>query len=261
MPALQPGIAALKEETQGSLAGADEIIMAKKLKPSGNPNIVKLWPTTMLAKRFAHYQKVNPALLELFYQHQNREQRGAQQSYASKDDLLSQYPLHKELNELAEYISQGIVEVAREANADLWRGDEKVSVNITGLWFQISNDHAFHEMHVHGNCSWSGVYYVRSADCSTSLQSNPGKQPNGVTRFYGPHVEHMAGGFGDYGNLYLHDNHWDSFPEDGKLCIFPSHIKHMPFPYSGEEDRVIVSFHAQVFNSSGTQSYNYGFNN
>ena len=27
--------------------------MAKKTKSGGNPNIVKLWPTTMLAKRFA----------------------------------------------------------------------------------------------------------------------------------------------------------------------------------------------------------------
>ena len=134
--------------------------MAKKTRASGNPNIVTLWPTTLLAKRFAHYQKVNPALLDLFYQHRDREQRKPKQAYASKDDLLSQYPLHQELNELAEFISQGIVEVAKEANRSLWRDGEKVSVNITGLWFQISNNHAFHEMHVHGNCSWSGVYYV-----------------------------------------------------------------------------------------------------
>jgi hypothetical protein len=43
--------------------------------------------------------------------------------------------------------------------------------------------------------------------------------------------------------------------------VFPSHIKHMPFPYDGEEDRVIVSFHAQVYNASGTQNYDYSFNN
>ena len=84
--------------------------MAKKQKQGGNPNIVKLWPTIVLAKRFAHYQKVNPALLELFYQHRERESRSPQQAYASRDDLLSQYPLHQELNELAEFISQGIVE-------------------------------------------------------------------------------------------------------------------------------------------------------
>ncbi len=234
--------------------------MAKKTKQD-NPNIVKLWSTTLLSKRFAHYQKVNPALLELFYQHRDREQRSPEQAYASRDDLLSRYPLHKELNELADYISESIVEVAREANRGLWREDEKVRVTISGLWFQISNGHSFHEMHVHGNASWSGVYYLRAADSSRSATDVKGQQPNGVTRFYGPHVEHMAGGFGDYGNLYLHDNSWDSFPQDGKLCVFPAHIKHMPFPYVGEEDRVILSFHAQVFNSSGSQKYDYGFNN
>ena len=234
--------------------------MAKKNKPEGNPNIVKLWPTTLLVKRFAHYQKVNPALLDLFYQHRERDQRGSQQAYASGDDLLQQYPLHTELNELSEFISQGIVEVAREANQGLWKPGEKVRVTLSGLWFQISNGHSFHEMHVHGNASWSGVYYVRAADCSTSPDSHRDQQPNGVTRFYGPHIEHMAGGFGDYGNLYLHDSNWDSYPQDGKLCIFPAHIKHMPFPYVGDEDRVIVSFHAQVYNASGSQSYDYGFN-
>ncbi len=87
-------------------------------------------------------------MLELFYEHCDREQRKPRQAYASDDDLLSKYPLHKELNELAEFISQGIVEVAREANEGSWRSGEKVRVNITGLWFQISNNHAFHEMHV-----------------------------------------------------------------------------------------------------------------
>jgi len=235
--------------------------MAKKSRQDNNPNIVKLWPTTMLVKRFPHYQKVNPALLELFYEHRDREQSKPQQAYASKDDLLQQYPMSQPLGELAEFISKGILEVAREANQGLWREGEKVSITLTGLWFQISNGFSFHEMHVHGNCSWSGVYYVRAGDCSSSAESHAGKQPNGITRFYGPHVEHMAGGFGDYGNFYLHDNNWDSYPEDGKLCVFPSHIKHMPFPYNGDEDRVIVSFHAQLFNKSGTMDYDYSFNN
>jgi len=53
--------------------------------------------------------KINPERLELFYQHRGREQRSPRQAYASKDDLLKQYPLHRELNKLAEFISQGIV--------------------------------------------------------------------------------------------------------------------------------------------------------
>ncbi len=112
--------------------------MAKN-KNRSNPNIRKLWPTTILAKRFAHHQKVNPALLELFYRHRDKEQRSPKQAYASRDDLLSQYPAHTELEELADFIRAGIFEVARDANADYWQANDQVKINLTGLWFQISN--------------------------------------------------------------------------------------------------------------------------
>ena len=234
--------------------------MAKN-KDRSNPNIHKLWPTTILSKRFAHHQKVNPALLELFYQHRDKEQRTPQQAYASRDDLLNQYPTHTELEELADFIRAGIFEVALDANADYWQANDQIKINLTGLWFQISNGYNFHETHVHGNCSWSGVYYVQAGNSSSSPESHKGKQPNGITRFYGPSMEYMAGGHGDYGNFYLHDSSWDSYPQDGKLCVFPSYLKHMVFPYNGAEDRVIVSFHAQVFDSKGGMSYDYDMTN
>jgi uncharacterized protein (TIGR02466 family) len=234
--------------------------MAKR-KEQTNPNIQKLWPVHILSKRFSQYQKINPKLLELFYTHRDKEQRRPNTAYASNDDLLNQYPMHAELEELADFIRSGIFELAKEANGDLWPENDKVRINLTGLWFQISNGFHFHETHVHGNCSWSGVYYVQSGQCSSSPESHRGQQPNGITRFYGPHMENMAGGHGDYGNFYLHDSSWDSYPQDGKLCIFPSYLKHMAFPYNGAEDRVIVSFHAQVFNSKGQMDYSYSMNN
>ena len=234
--------------------------MAKK-KVQSNPNIRKLWPVFILSKRYAHYQKINPKLLELFYAHRDKEQRSPSTAYASRDDLLEQYPEHTELGELASFISNGIFEVAKEANTGLWQENDRVKINLTGLWFQISNGFSFHETHVHGNCSWSGVYYVQAGESSSSPESDRGKQPNGITRFYGPHMENMAGGHGDYGNYYLQDSSWDSYPQDGKLCIFPSYLKHMAFPYDGADDRVIVSFHAQLFNSDGGMAYSYSMNN
>ena len=235
--------------------------MAKDKKQKSNPNILKLWPTTILSKRFSHYQKVNPILLDLVYKHRDREQRNPNNAYASRDDLLNHYPLHKELNELADFIREGLFEISMDANTGLWQQSDKVTIDMTGLWFQISNGFAFHETHVHGNCSWSGVYYVQSGDSSASPDKIvKGSQPNGITRFYGPNMENMAGGFGDYGNYYLQDSTWDSYPQDGKLVIFPSYLKHMVFPYNGETDRVIFSFHAQI-NKKGGLSYSYSMGN
>lgn len=234
--------------------------MAKN-KTRTNPNIHKLWPVSILTRRFSHYQAVNPALLKLFYEHRDLEQRAPSQAYASRDNLLEQYPINRDLQDLATFIRDGIFEISSEANAPFWDDKAEINVHLTGLWFQISNGHAFHETHVHGNCSWSGVYYVQSGDSTPSKEAlGKDKRPNGITRFYGPHMEYMAGGHGDYGNYYIQDSSWDSFPQDGKLCIFPSHLKHMVYPYNGEKDRVIVSFHAQVHNAKGLE-YKYSFGN
>ena len=232
-----------------------------KIKTRANPNIYLLWPTTVLVKRFAHYQKINPELYTLFNQHRDKEQGNPKPAYASADDLLNQYPMHQALGELAQFIGESVYEVAREANAGLWQENETVKVNLTGLWFQISNGHAFHETHVHGNCSWSGVYYVQSGASSSSPDSHIGNQANGLTRFYGPYMEHMAGGHGDYGNYYLQESSWDSYPQDGKICVFPSHLKHMIYPYNGVQDRIVVSFHAQLYNAKGVMNYGYGMSN
>jgi len=223
--------------------------MAKKqAKP--NSNIKQLWPTSILVKRFNEYQRVNPALLELFYQHRDNEKRASKQSYVSTDTLLAKYDSHAELQSLAGFIKDSVYEIASEVNAPYWRQGDQINLNLTGLWFQIANGHAFHEVHTHGNCSWSGVYYVRAAN-STSADQADTKKTNGITRFYGPHMDNGAGGHAEYGNLYLQDYTWDSHPEDGRLVVFPSYLKHMAFPYVGEEDRVIVSFHARLDNDKG----------
>lgn len=224
--------------------------MAKDKKKS-NSNITQLWPTSVLTKRFSHYQKINPALLELFYAHKEKEQKKPSRTYVSHDKLLAQYQQHTALNELAQFIKDSVFELAKEVNAPYWPSNGSMDINMTGIWFQISNDYNFHETHVHGNCSWSGVYYVQSGEASKGPEDHVGKQPNGVTRFYGPNIDLSAGGHAEAGNLYLQDYAYDSYPQDGKLVVFPSHLKHMVFPYNGPTDRVVVSFHVQMTNSKG----------
>lgn len=231
--------------------------MAKD-KKKGNPNIQKLWPTPILTKRNPHFQKINPSLIELFYAHKEREQKKPEATFVSHDRLLAEYPDHPELGELAKFIKDNVFELAAEVNGQYWGERASIDINLTGIWFQISNDYNFHETHVHGNCSWSGVYYVQSGDASKGPEDHIGKQPNGVTRFYGPGMDISGGGHGEAGNLYLHDYAHDSYPQDGKLVIFPAHLKHMVFPYNGPSDRVIVSFHTQINNTRG-DTWNYSF--
>ena len=225
-----------------------------------NEHLLELWPVTILVRSLENHKEVNSDLLKLFDSYRNENSDGKGVSYVSPDNF-SKDLTHPALDVLKTFIMDNIYDVARTVNEKYWRQFklENIDVDLTGLWFQVCNDHAFHETHVHGNCSWSGVYYVQAGSASKNQNDvMENGMLNGVTRFYGPNMEYGAAGHGDWGNYYLHDHTFTQYPENGTLVIFPSHLKHMVFPYKGEEDRVIVSFHAQV-NSKTQIEYKYSF--
>ncbi|MYJ51926.1 MAG: hypothetical protein F4093_04545 [Gammaproteobacteria bacterium] len=222
--------------------------------------LIRMSPVTLLKARLPDCERINPEILKLIRAYREAHPGTAVGSYVSPDNFSGDIE-NPALDALKTFIMDSVYDIARHLNHDSWRrfGIKDIRIDVTGLWFQICNDSAFHETHVHGNCSWSGVYYVQSGNASRHNGDRlPNGMLNGVTRFYGPDLEHSAGGHGDWGNVYLHDHHATSYPQDGTLVVFPAHLKHMAFPYRGEADRVIVSFHAQV---NGTKSieYNYGF--
>lgn len=222
-------------------------------------DFVALWPVTFLKKKADNAEQLNRQLIGIFGEYRQAHPRpGA--GYISPDDFARDLP-HPAIDALKTFITDSVYEISLKLNRQYWENAklQSLDVDLTGLWFQITNDYMFHETHVHGNCSWSGVYYVQSGNASKHAQDTlDNGMLNGVTRFFGPEMEYSAGGHGDWGNYYLHHNTFTSYPEDGTLLIFPSHIKHTALPYAGEQDRIIVSFHAQV-NSKTAVKYDYGF--
>ena len=227
-----------------------------------NP-FIELWPATISRRRLENYREINAELIRLFrwYQRENSNSETPGSGFISPDNFANDID-NRALDSLKSFITDGVYEISGRLNEKYWKrfALKTLRVDVTGMWFQISNGFTFHETHVHGNCSWSGVYYVQAGSASKSNDDRMANgMLNGVTRFYGPHLEESAAGHGDWGNYYLQDNTWTSYPEDGVLVIFPSYLKHMAFPYNGKEDRIIVSFHAQV-NSDSEIKYQYGFN-
>ncbi|MGR3913978.1 MAG: 2OG-Fe(II) oxygenase family protein [Gammaproteobacteria bacterium] len=226
--------------------------------PRNDSGIRQLWPVSILTRQFPEHAQVNPELITLFRQYRREHPRAPGSVYASADNFAEDLD-NAALSALKKFILDNVFAIAAEVNAPYWKQGMQVDVKLTGMWFQITNDSAFHEVHVHGNCSWSGVYYVQSGDCSRSRgDTRANGMPNGITRFYGPQMEYLAGGHGDRGNYYLNDHAYDCYPQDGKLCVFPSHLKHMAFPYQGRADRIIVSFHA-VVDAEEELRYGYSF--
>jgi hypothetical protein len=220
-----------------------------------------LWPTAIGLHRFANAEVVNPLLVKAFAEGRAvmERQRGVTPGpfFASDDDLLHRIKL-PEWQEFVSFIVAGIGRTAQDANQEAWAQQTfDIQVGIEGMWFQCSRAGAFHDIHTHGNCSWSGVYIVQIDPHAKRVSHPVYGDANGITRLYGPLFERLGGAFVDVGNAYLQAPHQDIAPRPGQLLVFPSWLPHQAMPYDGELERVIVSFNASLHAADGDQLHEY----
>ncbi len=216
--------------------------------------LLQLWHTPIGIHRLADAQEVNVTLVRAFQAMRAMDRTAKPEAafYASRDDLLQRIRVG-EWETLLRFIVEGLRQTVVLANQGHWpQAAPGLQIALRGIWFQIANGGSHHDVHSHGNCSWSGVY---------CLQVDPPEQraahpvlgaTNGATRFYGPHFSHMAGAAMDFGNSYLQSAHIDVPALPGQLVVFPSWLAHQAMPYQGALDRVIVSFNASVHASAGS---------
>ena len=112
---------------------------------------------------------------------------------------------------------------------------DEISVKMLDSWAHVSNDYGYHDAHNHPNCSWCGIYCVQAGESSS-------EPLNGINRFYSPLNSTTI----DSGSGYLATNSNDYAPKDGILIVFPSYLMHSALPYSGEIDRVVISFNTII---------------
>jgi hypothetical protein len=220
-----------------------------------------LWPTPIGLHRYPDAATLNPLLVEAFAQGRAAQERarGVEPGpfFASDDDLLNRIKL-PEWQDFVRFLVSSLGETVKNANAEAWGGRElELKVGIEGMWFQISSAGAFHDVHTHGNCSWSSAYIVQVDDPQQRAAHPVYGAANGVTRLYGPNFSALGGAFVDVGNAYLQPPSLDIEPLAGQLLLFPSWLAHQAMPYDGEKDRVIISFNASVHAAQGDQLHGY----
>ncbi len=226
---------------------------------SANPaTLQQHWPVPLAVHRFERAAEVNEVLARVFLAMRATDPQAPQGNfYASADDLLRRIDL-PEFQALLQFIAASIQATAQQANAGVWpAGRHGLQLELTGVWFQIQNGAAFHDIHTHGNCSWSGVYYVQ-IDPPAQRQAHPELGAlNGATRFYSPMFPLLGGAHIDMGNAFLQQATLDVTPHEGDLVLFPAFLPHKAMPYAGERDRIIVSFNAQIRAPGGDQLFRY----
>lgn len=216
------------------------------------------WPVPLAVHRFEQAAEVNPVLARVFKAMRATDHQAAAGSfYASADDLLQRVDL-PEFQSLLKFIANALQTTAQQANVGVWPpGRHALQLELTGVWFQIQNGAAFHDIHTHGNCSWSGVYYVQLDAPEKRRQHPEFGEINGATRFYSPMFPLLGGAHIDMGNSFLQKATLDVTPQDGELVVFPAFLPHKAMPYAGEQDRIIVSFNAQIRAPGSEQLFRY----
>lgn len=225
---------------------------------AGGDTLQRYWPVPMAVHRFDRAAEVNPVLARVFAALRATDPSAQPGSlYASADDLLQRVDL-PEFSALLQFIAASLQTTAQQANAGVWpAGRHGLQLELVGVWFQIQNGASFHDIHTHGNCSWSGVYYVQ-IDPPEQRQCHPGFGAlNGATRFYSPMFPLLGGAHIDMGNAFLQQATLDVSPQEGELVLFPAFLPHKAMPYAGERDRIIVSFNAQIRAPGGDQLFRY----
>ncbi|MFM8769488.1 MAG: putative 2OG-Fe(II) oxygenase [Rubrivivax sp.] len=225
------------------------------------PGFHTLWPTPLGVHRYAQAPDLNPLLVRVFSALRMAQAQARSPSdgsspgaafFASDDDLVERIQL-PEWQGFLRFVVASLRDTVKAANAGVWPAQGlDLRIGLEGMWFQMSNAGAFHAVHSHGNCSWSGVYCVQVDDEERRTRHATYGAANGVTRFFGPRFERLGGARIDMGNAYLQDAHLDFAPVPGQLLIFPSWLAHQALPYGGEQDRVIVSFNACVHAAQGS---------
>jgi hypothetical protein len=226
-----------------------------------NGGLHLMWPTPIGIHRYEGAATVNPRLVEAFGQIRKSQQRKRGQEpgafFASDDDLLQKVKLTA-WQDWVQFLVNSVSETVRAANEPAWAGQvTQLSVGVEGMWFQVSSNGAFHDVHTHGNCSWSGVYIVQIDESDKRVKHPVYGAANGVTRLYGPNFATLGGAFVDAANAYLQPPSQDIEPIPGQLLLFPSWLAHQALPYQGDLDRVIISFNFAVHGSQGDQLHDY----
>ena len=209
--------------------------------------IHNMWPVQIGEFYNPEHDAIKNELLNFFKEYENKYPEGnphrkAKGEYENYNLYESSYSVHQEknsaFNKLLKFISQGFMAMSNNSNKKLIDNMEqkpKFNVEITESWFIRYNKGGVVFPHNHGG-SYSCVYYVQIGKDS--------KKINGSTYFLKPYI---AGSNIDFGSqTYSTDLTAIIEGQEGKLVVWPSYLYHGSHPYSGEENRIIVSANSKI---------------
>jgi uncharacterized protein (TIGR02466 family) len=203
------------------------------------------WGTPIIEVRNPEHERMKDALIACSYEFEKKSNVPIESGVAPKiKHALYESPFNffhsdiKEVQELKQFCAQAVGETVFYLHREINQNKiplGKINVDLFESWVHITHDGGYHDSHIHPNCSWCGIYYIDIAEVTVD-------PANGCNRFYPP----VAANYEDIGSIVCPLNPVQPPPENGKLILFPSHVRHAGIPYHGKRDRILASFNARV---------------
>jgi uncharacterized protein (TIGR02466 family) len=193
--------------------------------------VFKLFPTPLFTGKLSDLgicDRIETKLRELQKSGRGVSLRhNAMHGYMTPDDIQT-------LPEMQELVEVILRESAQILDAYAIKRD---SHYITNMWANITHPNRTHSMHMHPNCLFSGLVYIRTPkNCGPTLFASPRQLVKNLEPTY----------------LVKNELNADVFvmpPEKGRMLLWPSHVPHSVEEGSaadGAEDRIVVAFNISI---------------
>ncbi len=206
---------------------------------------VNLWPNYIGQKTNASHKDIEADLIQFTNDYVKkglpcRTSPENKELFESAYDIFPTYSSsHAPLQNLEAFLAEGFIELAQAANERVWdaRGInvEDLKAEFTSSWFIRYDSGGCVGPHIHGDSSWSCVYYAQIDDgCDAK---------NGGTYFISPANKPDSS---DLGTDYLKATSFDIPAVVGDAVFFPAHLVHGSHPYRGMKKRIIFSSNVRI---------------
>lgn len=152
--------------------------------------------------------------------------KDAMRAYMSPDDLQN-------LPEMAELVDVIMRESAQILDIYAIKRD---SHYVTNMWANIAHPNRRHSMHMHPNCLFSGIVYIKTPQhCGPTVFASPRQLAKNLEPTY----------------LAKNEFNADVFvmpPEKGRMLLWPSHVPHAVEEGKADEneDRIVIAFNIMI---------------
>jgi len=116
--------------------------------------------------------------------------------------------------------------------------DHKVTLG--NMWININKKYDFNWPHIHPECVYSGVFWIKCPKDGGNLRFTSPQNYNTWAQYKGYKKEFVD-------NYFLSDNwEYDCTKMEGKILTFPGSLMHCVTPNQSDEDRISIAFNLQL---------------